>query len=154
LLALVATVAWGALAVWRARVRPPMLWRGPALAAAGLTTMWVVVADLYGNAIEYTRGMQATAEVLGGQVKRLASAGACVQAHQLPVGMRAMLAYHGGIHFSRSSDTGETCSIVIHRDSQRTNLDDAPPIGDWQLAYEVRRRARYDEVFRIWVRRP
>jgi hypothetical protein len=95
--------------------------------------------------------MQSTAEMLGEQVRRVGGDGACVQAHQLPIGMRAMLAYHGGIRFSGQHDD-ESCPIALHRDSQRTNLDDAPPIGDWDLAYEMRRRARFDEVFRIWVR--
>jgi hypothetical protein len=65
--------------------------------------------------------------------------------------MRAMLAFHGGIRFSAPVD-GDACSLAIQRDNQRTQLDDAPPIGDWQLAYEATRRARYDEVFRLWVR--
>jgi 4-amino-4-deoxy-L-arabinose transferase-like glycosyltransferase len=150
-LALVASVAWIALAVWRARVRPPMLWRGPALAAAGLTVMWVIVPTLYGEAVEYNRGIKPTAEVLGLQVARIGGPGACVQSHQLPPGMRAMLAFHGGIRFSAPAD-GDACSLAIQRDNQRTQLDDAPPIGDWQLAYEATRRARYDEVFRLWVR--
>jgi hypothetical protein len=151
-IALVATAAWLVLAIWRARVRPPMLWRGPALAAAGLTAMWVLVATLYSEAIEYNRGMRPTASVLGDQVRRLAGDG-CVQAHHLPAGMRAMLAYHGGIRFSRQGEDSEACPLVIQRDSQRTQLDDAPPLGDWQLAYEATRRARFDEVFRIWIRR-
>jgi hypothetical protein len=153
LIALLATVAWAAFAVWRARVRPPMLWRGPALAAAGLTAMWVVFTTLYGDAIDYNRSLQPTAVALGEQVKRLAGADNCVQAYQLPSGMRAMLAYHGGIRFSREADDDDACPVIVHRDSQRTQLDDAPPIGNWQLAYELTRRARYDEVFRIWVRR-
>ena len=151
-IALAATGAWLALAIWRGRVRPPMLWRGPALAAAGLTTMWVLVATLYSEAVEYNRGMRPTAVVLGDQVRRLDGDG-CVQAYQMPIGMRAMLAYHGGIRFDGQGDDSEACRIVIQRDSQRTQLDDAPPIGDWDLAYEATRRARNDEVFRIWVRR-
>jgi hypothetical protein len=65
--------------------------------------------------------------------------------------MRAMLAYHGRIRFGGPADNG-TCRLVLQRDSQRSQLDDAPPIGDWRLAYELTRRARYDEVFRLWVR--
>jgi 4-amino-4-deoxy-L-arabinose transferase-like glycosyltransferase len=153
IVAMAATAAWAALAVWRVRVRPPMLWRGPALAAAGLTAVWVLVATLYERPIEYNRGLRPTAIVLGDQVRRLAAPDACVQAHQLPMGMRAMLAYHGAIRFSRHGDDSDDCRIIIQRDSQRTQMDDAPPIGDWQLAYEATRRARYDEVFRIWLRR-
>lgn len=152
-IAVVATIAWAAFAVWRVRVRPPMLWRGPAMAAAGLTATWVLVATLYSAPIEYNRGLRPTATVLGEQVRRIGGADACVQAYQLPPGMRAMFAYHGGIRFDGHGN-GDACGILIQRDSQRTQLDDAPPIGNWQMAYEATRRARYDEVFRIWVRRP
>jgi 4-amino-4-deoxy-L-arabinose transferase-like glycosyltransferase len=151
-LAIAATFAWCVLALWRARVRPPMLWRGPALAAGGLTTMWVLVATLYGPAIEYNRGFDSIAHALGAQVQRLAGAGACVQAHQLPAGTRAMLAYHGRIRFAPTGDPADDCRVAIQRDAQRSPFDDAPPIGEWQLAYEATRRARYDEVFRLWVR--
>jgi hypothetical protein len=87
-------------------------------------------------------------------VRRLGGESACVQAHQLPIGMRAMLAFHGRILFGNTAEGSEPCPIVIQRDSERSQLDDAPPLGNWQLAYETTRRARYDEVFRIWVRRP
>jgi 4-amino-4-deoxy-L-arabinose transferase-like glycosyltransferase len=153
-LALAGTAAWGVLVLWRARVRPPMLWRGPVLAAGGLTAMWLVVATIYNDPIEYSRSLKPTAVVLGEQVRRIAGSEGCVQAYQLPAGMRAMLAYHGGIRFGALGSSSDICRVIIHRDSQRSQLDDAPPIGDWQLAYQTTRRARYDEVFRVWSRRP
>jgi hypothetical protein len=88
--------------------------------------------------------------VLGAQVQRIAGDD-CVLAHHLPDGTRAMLAYYGGIAFQHDPLTA--CNVAIQRDSQRSQLDDTPPLGDWQLAYETTRRARYDEVFRIWIRR-
>jgi hypothetical protein len=36
---------------------------------------------------------------------------------------------------------------------RHSTADDAPPVGDWALVYEVTRRARFDEAFRIWARR-
>lgn len=150
--ALAMTAAWCVLALWRARVRPPMLWRGPALAAGGLTAMWLVLATLYNSAIDYNRGLRPNAHALGEQVRRLAGEGACVHAYQLPAGMRAMFAYHGSIRFAAASDSSDACTLVLQRDNQRSRLDDAPPIGDWRLAYEATRRARYDEVFRLWIR--
>jgi hypothetical protein len=83
---------------------------------------------------------------LAEQVKRVGGEG-CVQAHQLPVGIRAMLAYYGRLNFSSQS-----CRVAIARDSQRVQSDDDPPAGSWRLAYEFTRRARYDEAFRVWVR--
>lgn len=149
LIALAATAAWIVLARWRVKVRPPMLWRGPFLAAGGLAVVWVVIVSIYGIPIDYARSYASTATVLAEQVRRVGG-DSCVQAHHLPTGIRAMLAYHGKLRFN--SKGGESCRVAIQRDSQRSQLDDAPPIGDWKPAYEFTRRARYDEVFRVWVR--
>ncbi|MGH6610688.1 MAG: hypothetical protein ACRECQ_10560, partial [Burkholderiaceae bacterium] len=151
MVAVAATVAWILLARWRARVRPPMQWRGPFLAAGGLSVVWVVVVSIYGSPIDYTRSYESTADVLAAQVARMDN-NSCVQAHHLPVGIRAMLAYHGELKFGPPFASPELCRVAIARDSQRTPTDDEPLIGGWDLAYEFTRRARYDEVFRVWVR--
>ena len=146
-IALAATVAWIVVAMWRIRVRPPMLWRGPFLAAGGLSVVWVVLVSVYGVPIDYSRSYTSTAHALAEQVKRLGG-DECVQAHQLPLGIRSMLAYHGRLNFTSSIP----CRVAIGRDSQRLSSDDSPPAGNWTLTYEFTRRARYDEVFRVWVR--
>ena len=149
-LAIAATAGWLALASWRVRRRPKMLWRGPFFAAGGLAAVWVVVVSIYSAPIEYTRSYASTAAVLAAQVRRVAGDG-CVQGHHLPVGVRAMLAYHGGINFGPQFAAPVACRVAIHRDSERTASDDEPLLG-WKIAYEFTRRARYDEVFRVWVR--
>jgi 4-amino-4-deoxy-L-arabinose transferase-like glycosyltransferase len=152
LLAVAATVAWMLIVVWRVRKRPPMMWTGPFLAASGLSLVGVVAMSLAQPAIDYVRTYAPLAPVLAEQVERLGGDG-CVQPVSLPVGVRAMLAYHGGIRFERLEDAG-LCPVALQRDSRRSATDDAPPAGDWTLAYEVTRRARFDEAFRLWVRRP
>ena len=97
-LALVATAGWIALALWRVRRRPKMLWRGPFFAAGGITAVWVVAVSIFGRPIEYSRSYASTAAVLAAQVRRVGG-DTCVQGHHLPVGIRAMLAYHGGVNF-------------------------------------------------------
>ncbi len=149
-IAVFATAAWVMLAVWRVRWRPKVLWRGPFFAAGGLATVWIVVVSLYGAPIEYSRSYASTAAVLADQVRR-AGGDSCVQAHHLPVGIRAMLAYHGGVNFAPQFSAPVSCRVAIQRDSQRTETDDEPLRG-WKVAYEFTRRARYDEVFRVWVR--
>lgn len=151
LVAAVASLGWLAVALWRLRARPPMLWTGPLLAASGLSLLITVLAALFAPAVDHARSYAALAPVLAEQIERVGN-GSCVQAVTLPSGTRAMLAYHGGILFERPADMPH-CRVALQRDSQRTALDDAPPAGDWELAYSVTRRARVDEVFRIWVRR-
>ena len=149
-IATAATAGWLVLASWRVRRRPKMLWRGPFFAAGGLAAVWVVVVSLYAAPLEYTRSYASTAAVLAAQVRRVAGDG-CVQGHHLPVGVRAMLAYHGGVNFGPQFAAPVACRVAIHRDSERTTIDDEPLHG-WKIAYEFTRRARYDEVFRVWVR--
>jgi len=145
-----ATVAWIAMAMWRIRERPPMIWTGPFMAAGGLALIGPAAVALYAPAVDYARSYASIATVLGQQVQRTGGA-TCVEAVSLPVGVRAMLAYHGHIRFERPADAG-LCRVAIQRDSRRSASDDAPPLGDWTLAYEVTRRARFDEVFRVWIR--
>lgn len=151
LVAIAASLSWIGLAYWRVQIRPPMQWRGPFLAAGGLAAGWVVFISIYAAPLEYSRSYASTAAVLSDQVKRVA-AGSCVQGHHLPTGVRAMLAYHGDIQFSPPFAAPTLCRVAIQRDSQRTPSDDEPLAGNWKVAYEFTRRARYDEVFRIWVR--
>ena len=151
LIAAAATAAWIFLARWRVRVRPPMLWRGPFLAAGGLAAVWVVVVSIYGAPFEYSRSYASTAAALAEQVKRVGG-DSCVQGHHLPVGVRAMLAYHGGLRFGPQFAAPIPCRVAIQRDNERTTSDDEPLTGGWKVTYEFTRRARYDEVFRVWVR--
>jgi 4-amino-4-deoxy-L-arabinose transferase-like glycosyltransferase len=148
--AAVSTLAWMGIVIWRVRARPPMVWTGPFIAAAGLSLIGPAAVALYAPSIDYARSYASLAAVLAQQIQRAGGA-TCVQAVNLPAGVRAMLAYHGAIHFERPADTG-LCRVALQRDSRRSANDDAPPVGAWNLSYEVTRRARFDESFRVWVR--
>ena len=152
LLAVVATIMWFAIVVWRVRVRPPMLWTGPFIAATGLSVVWVVAIALFARAIDHARTQAPIAADLAAQIRRVGG-DTCVQPIGLPLATRAMLGYHGKIRFESPADAG-LCRVALQRDSKRNADDDAPPAGAWDKAYELTRRARYDETFRIWVRRP
>jgi 4-amino-4-deoxy-L-arabinose transferase-like glycosyltransferase len=149
LVAVAATLAWIGMVVWRVRERPPMIWTGPFMAAGGLALIGPAAVALYAPAVDYARSYAMLAPVIAAQVKR--GGETCVEAVNLPTGVRAMLAYHGAIQFERPTDAG-LCRVALQRDSRRSASDDAPPVGRWTLAYEVTRRARFDEVFRVWVR--
>ncbi len=152
LLAVVATTLWIAIVVWRVRVRPPMLWTGPFIAATGLSMVWMVSIALFARAMDHARTQAPIAADLAAQIRRV-DANTCVQPVGLPPATRAMLGYHGKIRFETPADAG-LCRVALQRDSKRSPDDDAPPAGAWDKAYELTRRARYDETFRIWVRRP
>ena len=111
---------------------------------------WIVAIALFARAIDHARTQAPIAPILAEQIRRVGG-DTCVQPVGIPAPTRAMLAYHGKIRFETPADAG-LCRVALQRDSRRSADDDAPPTGRWEKAYELTRRARYDETFRIWVR--
>jgi 4-amino-4-deoxy-L-arabinose transferase-like glycosyltransferase len=148
--ALIATIAWLALVVWRIRTRPPMLWRGPMLAAAGLTMTWVLINLLYLPAFNYSRSYAGIAQQVAAQIEQ-SGGSPCVLAHRLLPAHRALFALHGGMRFVRPEQEGD-CLVALHRDSKRSRLDDEPPPGPWQLIWEGTWPTRQDETFLLYRR--
>ena len=59
-LALLVTIGWVALVVWRLRVKPQALWRGTVLSAGGLTATWILLVLLWQPAVDYARAATAS----------------------------------------------------------------------------------------------
>lgn len=150
LIALAATLGWVALVAWRVGRRPPMLWRGPMLAACGLVMLWTLLVTLFQPAVNYNRSYGPLAAQLRVQVDQVAPQ-ACIAAHRLFASHKALLIHHGGLRIA-APGAGADCELLLHRDSRRTQLDDDPPAGDWTLVWEGRWPARPDETLRLYQR--
>jgi 4-amino-4-deoxy-L-arabinose transferase-like glycosyltransferase len=148
--AVVATLAWIVLVIWRLRMRPPMLWRGPMLSAAGLTLLWVIANLLFLPAVNYSRSYAGIARQLAEQIQK-SGGSPCVYAHRLLPAHRAVFALHGGMRFVRADQEAD-CQVALHRDSRGSRLDDEPPPGPWQLIWEGTWPTRQDEIFRLYRR--
>jgi hypothetical protein len=128
-----------------------MLWRGALLAAGGTTMLWLLMTTLILPYFNNNRTYTTLAREVAARARTLAGEGACVQAHRLQPGHRALFAYYGNIRFGREID-GEPCPLALHRDSQRTALDDEPPLGQWNLVWQTVWPARPDETLRLYRR--
>lgn len=151
LLALAATIAWALFVGWRITRQPSALWRGPALATAGLTTLWVLAFALFQPEINYNRSYALLAREVAARVQQFGGPAACVEAHRLLPPHRAAFAYHGSVRFA-TGEPGELCPVALHRDTLRSELDNDPPPGDWQQVWETRWAARPEEVIRLYRR--
>ncbi len=151
LIATVVTIAWLALVTWRVRINPPMLWRGPILAAGGLAMLWIVLAALFMPSVNYNRSYAPLAIEVARRIAALDGADACVLAHRLRSSHRAVFAFHGGLRFAAERDNAD-CGFALHRDTRRSQLDDDPPPGSWQLVWRGGLPTRPDETFRIYRR--
>jgi hypothetical protein len=153
-LAAAATFVWAQLIAWRVLRRPRVLWRGPLLAAAGVTAVWIAANLLFLPAADYVFSYRRFATDVAAQLQARGLGQGCVQAHRVPLPERAIIAYYGRIRFDREGSS-ETCRFSLHHVSRRSALDDDPPPGVrgmWELAWEGHRRARPEERWRIWVR--
>lgn len=140
---------WVALIVWRIRRRPPVLWRGAVLSAAGITALWLIAAALFLPAADYNRSYRAFAEQLGRRVP----AGECVAAVGISNSMRAVIAYYGHIHFALEG-AADGCSMALRPRYRKTAPAPLPadPGGSWNLVWEGRRPVRSDETWQLWHR--
>jgi 4-amino-4-deoxy-L-arabinose transferase-like glycosyltransferase len=147
LLALAVTGLWIGLVVWRIRRRPPNLWRGAWLSAAGVTSLWLISVALFLPAADYNRSYRGLAE----QVGRRVGAGQCVLAVGVTVPMRAILAFEGGVHFARDG-AADHCRYALQPQYRRAGAAQLPatPNGSWDLLWEGRRTVRADETWRLW----
>ncbi|HEX4584617.1 MAG TPA: hypothetical protein VH183_07290 [Burkholderiaceae bacterium] len=146
-LALVVTGLWIALIVWRVKRRPPALWRGALLSAAGMTSLWLIAVTLFLPAANYNRSYRVLAE----QVGRRVPAHECVVAAGMSPAMRAVVAFYGHVRFAPDGAAG-ACRLALQPQYRRSSATPLPvdPDGPWELLWEGQRPVRSDETWRLW----
>jgi len=147
LIALAVTGIWIALIVWRIRRRPPFLWRGALLSAAGMTCLWLIAVALFLPAANYNRRYRVLAE----QVGRHVPSGQCVVAVGMSASLRALMAFDGKLQFAHDG-AAAGCHLALQPVYRRSGSAPLPvnPNGSWVLVWEARRPARADETWRLW----
>ena len=110
--AVVASVAWIALIIWRFRSRPTGLWRGTVLSAGGVVACWLLIMTLWLPSINYNKSYR---EVSNGMAHALAAERArtgrqeCVRSSGLGLSQRASFAVFDNLRFELSGD----CPLVL-----------------------------------------
>jgi 4-amino-4-deoxy-L-arabinose transferase-like glycosyltransferase len=147
LIALAVTGIWVALIVWRIRQRPPFLWRGALLSAAGMTSLWLIAVALFLPAANYNRSYRVLAE----QLARHVAGGQCVVPVGVSTSLRALIAFEGKLHFAQDG-AAAGCRLALQPLYRRAGSAPLPvnPNGSWVLVWEGRRPARPDETWRLW----
>lgn len=148
--ALAAAGLWLALVVWRVRESSEAMWRGPALAAAGMVTLWAVFSSLFLGAVDHRRSFAGVAKSVAREVAHEGSGNDCVLSHYLRPSHRALFAHHGGIRFAVAED-GQ-CAFALHRDLAGSMLDDGQPPGRWVPIWEGHRPGSPQETIRLYRR--
>ncbi|MDN3988363.1 ArnT family glycosyltransferase [Zwartia vadi] len=93
-LAIVCTLCWIAMIVWRVKANPNALWRGSLLAAGGLTLTWIMLVLLWMPAIDYVRSYRPMSAEIRQTLESLSSTPgelACLRGQGLALGPQASL---------------------------------------------------------------
>lgn len=106
------TVLWLAIVAWRLARKPKALWRGPWLAALGITLIWVVGTALFSGWLDAYRSGTPAARETAGKLRIFGYGPAdCVTADGIPQNMRALLAF-SNVKFGSGSDA---CRFTLSR---------------------------------------
>lgn len=143
--ALLGTLAWGLLVIWRLRTHPPALWRGTVLSAGGLITTWLLLVTLWLPALDYARSYRHVSNELAQTLKQLPPS-ACVRAVGLGLGQRASFYAFNKMNFSFDMH----CAYVLQQTSPKLSPDEqnyfASPI---EVLWQGRRGGDRNEMFRL-----
>lgn len=145
-LAVIFTVAWIALVVWRLRVRPQALWRGTVLSAGGLTVTWILLVLLWQPAVDYARSYRTVSGQLAQALAQNARPGECVRGLSLGSGQRASFLIFDNLSFTFDAK----CTLILQQTSNQSLRDNTAAYSDGaDVLWQGGRRADRQEVFRL-----
>jgi len=145
-IALIGTVLWVLLVRWRLSRRPPSLWRGTVLSAAGLITTWLLLVTLWMPTLNYARSYRTVATELAQALALHNPRGDCVYA-DINNGQRASFYVFAQLKFS----SHRYCSLWLQETSPKLSLEERNRNipAHTQLLWQGRRGGDRNELFRL-----
>jgi 4-amino-4-deoxy-L-arabinose transferase-like glycosyltransferase len=145
-IALVITLAWAALVVWRLRSHPSALWRGTVLSASGLTATWILLVLLWQPAVDYARSYRDMSAELNAALAQHRKPGECVRGLSVGSGQRASLLIFDNLTLSYDSK----CPLVLQQTTRERLRDGNAAYSDGATElWRGGRRADRHETFRL-----
>jgi xanthosine utilization system XapX-like protein len=149
--AMVATVGWIAVIVWRTGRHRSALWKSLVIPASGAVTCWILLTTLWMPMLDYARSyapMVARVQLFVGKT-------ICVHAVMLSQSQATALQFHGRykvVPMITGRAPAERCDLLIVNADRFGQANSALPEG-WQQVQSVRRRSSTDaETLLIYKR--
>jgi hypothetical protein len=151
LAAIVATVGWVAVIVWRTGRHRSALWKSLVIPASGAVTCWILLTSLWMPMLNYARSY---APMIA-RVQLHVGASACIYGLALSQAQITALQFHGRyqvVDFDEASAADQRCSWLLVDADELKRPTFVMPEG-WQSIQSVRRRSSTDaETLLIYKR--
>ena len=147
-ISLVATLAWGAVVLWRTGRHRHPLWKGMVLSASGVTLAWVLVGSLWMPVLNYASTYRNVGHALAHAVRSASALSMqvgkpCLQSVGVDLTSQALIGYWSGLDFSRTQDT--VCPYAL---GTRAPL----AASEWRLIWQGGRPGDRGATFYLYQR--
>lgn len=146
-LAVLGSITWILLVVWRLRNHPVGLWRGTALSAGGLITTWLLLATLWMPPLDYARSYREVSNSLAQALATYQQPGQCIRAIEVGNGQRASFLVFNNIELS----TDGSCDLLLQQLDPDSLKKGTAGYGNYTTIWEGRRTPDRHEMFRLLV---
>lgn len=150
-LALLGSLGWIALVVWRTRRHPPGLWRGTVLSAGGLLATWLLLVTLWLPSLDYARSYRSVSNELLTALQAHKAPSECVRGQGVNLGQRA--SFYAFTNIDLVFD--QRCDLILQQLNRR-NLEQGllPPPENTEVLWVGHRGGDRHEAFRLLRRLP
>ena len=145
--AVIATLAWIALARWRTGRHRTALWKSLVLPAAGATLCWLLLMTLWLPALDYGRSFAPQMR----EVRQLIGDAPCVEVHGLGPPQVAAIRFHGRWTPTPARGPVQCPWLVVDVDAQ-ASLPATVNLTHWRLEARVRRPTDDNESLMVFRR--
>lgn len=145
-IAVLGSVAWVALVIWRTRRHPPGLWRGTVLSAGGLLVTWLLLVTLWLPSLDYARSYRGVSNELHAVLAQHKAPNECIRGQSVGLGQRASFYAFANIDLVFDQRCDLVLQQVNRRDLEKGLL---PPPDHTQTLWVGRRGGDRHEAFRL-----
>jgi len=145
-IAVLGTISWVVLVIWRTRRHPPGLWRGTVLSAGGLLTTWLLLVTLWLPALDYARSYRGVSNELHAVLSEHQRSGECLRGSGVGIGQRA--SFYVFNHIDLVFD--QRCKLVLQQLNAKQVDDNMHPVpANATEIWSGRRGGDRNEMFRL-----
>ncbi len=148
-LAVVVTLVWGRVVMWRIGRHPAVIWKSLVLPAGGTVLGWVLLMTLWLPLLDHARGYEAMVT----SARRTLGPAPCAEMLGLSRAQMAAFLHHGQMRLYPLGTPNQCEWLLVSRDPAKSRQASDATQG-WQLRARVWRLADRREVVQIYQRIP